>query len=69
MNIVLLRELDWVSHATVVLRDYRAKHLLAILKVTLGPTARGGLNTGKSGLATAHSATHSEVPLDVQVQA
>ena len=47
MNIILLRELDWVAQTTVVLRDYRAKHLLSILKVTPGQTVRVGLINGK----------------------
>ena len=68
MNIVLLRELDWVAHTTVVLRDYRAKHLLTILKVTPRQTVRVGLINGKSGLATVVSVTNTEVSLEVELQ-
>ncbi len=68
MNIVLLRELDWVAHTTVVLRDYRAKHLLSILKVIPGQTVRVGLINGKSGLATVVSVSNSEVSLEVELR-
>ena len=51
MNIVLLRENDWTDGNTVRLADYRAYHLINVIKVEINQTLRVGLINGNRGSA------------------
>ena len=65
MNIVLLRENDWITSNTVKLTDYRARHLINIIKVEVCQTVRVGLINGDRGTATVVQLRDSEVELEV----
>jgi 16S rRNA (uracil1498-N3)-methyltransferase len=49
MNLVLLRDEDWLDHNLVVLRDHRADHLRQLLKVEVGDSVRVGRIGGLRG--------------------
>ena len=49
MNLVLLRDEDWLDHNLVVLRDHRADHLRQLLKVEVGDSVRVGQIGGLRG--------------------
>mgnify|MGYP001321417411 FL=1 len=65
MNIVLLRENDWINASTVRLTDYRARHLIRVLKVVANQTLRVGLINGDRGLGTVTKVTGEGVELEV----
>ena len=65
MNIVLLRENDWINANTVRLTDYRARHLITVLKVVTNQTLRVGLINGNRGLSTVTQVTGEGVELEV----
>ena len=65
MNIVLLRENDWINANTVKLTDYRARHLITVLKVVASQTLRVGLINGDRGLGTVTRVTGEGVELEV----
>ena len=49
MNLVLLRDEDWIDHDVVLLRDHRADHLRDLLKVAVGDSVRVGRMGGLRG--------------------
>jgi 16S rRNA U1498 N3-methylase RsmE len=49
MNLVLLRQGDWIDADRVLLRDQRAGHIRAVLKARVGDTLRVGLLGGLVG--------------------
>lgn len=49
MNLVLLRDEDWLDHNLVVLHDHRADHLRQLLKVEVGDSVRVGQIGGLRG--------------------
>lgn len=49
MNLVLLRQGDWIDADRVLLRDHRAGHIRAVLKARVGDTLRVGLLGGLCG--------------------
>ena len=65
MNIVLLRENDWINANTVKLTDYRARHLITVLKVVANQTLRVGLINGDRGLGTVTQVSDKGVELEV----
>jgi RsmE family RNA methyltransferase len=65
MNIVLLRENDWINANTVKLTDYRARHLITVLKVFANQTLRVGLINGDRGLGTVTQVSDKGVELEV----
>ena len=46
MNIVLLRENDWTDGNIVILADYRAYHLINVIKVEINRRFGSVLSTG-----------------------
>ena len=67
MNIVLLREQDWVTNSTVKLTDYRAYHLINVIKVEVNQTLRVGLLDGDRGSATVTKFSDNTVKLEVEL--
>lgn len=67
MNIILLREHDWINDKTVRLTDYRAHHLINIIKANMGQTLRVGLINGDRGSAKVSQLTESTVELEVML--
>jgi 16S rRNA (uracil1498-N3)-methyltransferase len=49
MNLVLLRQGDWIDGDVVVLRDHRAVHIRKVLKAQVGDSLRVGLLGGLCG--------------------
>jgi 16S rRNA U1498 N3-methylase RsmE len=66
MNIILLRESDWSDVGSVRLSDYRAHHIINILKPELGQSLRIGLVNGNKGSGTVTAMDQTEVQLDVR---
>ncbi len=67
MNIVLLKEPDWIDARSVRLDDHRAEHLARILKVTLGQTVRVGLINGDKGIGRITAVGNDTITLDVDL--
>lgn len=67
MNIILLRKRDWINDTTVRLSDYRAHHLINIIKVQVSQTLRVGLINGDRGSARVTQLTESAVELEVML--
>ena len=67
MNIILLRESDWTDSGSVCLSDYRARHIINILKPELGQSLRIGLVNGNKGSGTVTAMDQTEVQLDVEL--
>ena len=67
MNIILLRESDWTDVGSVRLSDYRAHHIISILKPELGQSLRIGLVNGNKGSGTVTAMDQTEVQLDVEL--
>ena len=67
MNIVLLKETDWIDARSVRLDDHRAEHLARILKVTLGQTVRVGLINGDKGIGRITAVGNDTITLDVDL--
>jgi len=67
MNIVLLREQDWGTNSTVKLTDYRAHHLINVIKVEINQTLRVGLLNGDLGSATVTQISDNTVELEVRL--
>lgn len=67
MNIILLREHDWINDKTVRLTDYRAHHLINIIKADMGQTLRVGLVNGDRGSAKVSQLTENAVELEVML--
>ena len=65
MNIVLLRENDWTDGNTVRLADYRAFHLINVIKVEINQTLRVGLINGNRGSANVKQLGENVVELEV----
>ena len=65
MNIVLLRENDWTGGNTVRLADYRAYHLINVIKVEINQTLRVGLINGNRGSANVKQLGENVVELEV----
>ena len=65
MNIVLLRESDWTNGSTARLADYRAHHLINVIKVEINQTLRVGLVNGNRGSATVTQLAENTVELNV----
>ena len=65
MNIVLLRENDWTDGNTVRLADYRAYHLINVIKVEINQTLRVGLINGNRGSANVKQLGENVVELEV----
>ena len=65
MNIVLLRENDWTDGNTVRLADYRAYHLINVIKVEINQTLRVGLINGNRGSANVKQLGENMVELEV----
>ena len=65
MNIVLLRENDWTDGNTVRLFDYRAYHLINVIKVEINQTLRVGLINGNRGSAIVKQLGENMVELEV----
>ena len=65
MNIVLLRENDWTDGNTVSLADYRAYHLINVIKVEINQTLRVGLINGNRGSAIVKQLGENTVELEV----
>ena len=65
MNIVLLRESDWTNGSTARLADYRAYHLINVIKVEINQTLRVGLVNGNRGSATVTQLAENTVELNV----
>jgi 16S rRNA (uracil1498-N3)-methyltransferase len=65
MNIVLLRENDWTSGNTVRLADYRAYHLINVIKVEINQPLRVGLINGHRGSAIVRQVAENTVELEV----
>ena len=55
MNIVLLRENDWTDGNTVRLADYRAYHLINVIKVEINRRFGSDLSTGIVAQRTSNS--------------
>ena len=67
MNIVLLRENDWTDGNTVRLTDYRAYHLINVIKVEINQTLRVGLINGNRGSANVKQLGENVVELEVML--
>lgn len=67
MNIVLLREHDWITNNTVRLTDYRAHHLINVIKVEANQPLRVGLINGDRGSATVTQLSNNTVELEVML--
>ena len=65
MNIVLLRENDWTAGNTVRLTDYRAYHLINVIKVEMNQALRVGLINGHRGSAIVKQLGENTVELEV----
>ena len=65
MNIVLLRENDWTDGNIVILADYRAYHLINVIKVEINQTLRVGLINGNRGSAIVKQLGENMVELEV----
>ena len=65
MNIVLLRENDWTAGNTVRLTDYRAYHLINVIKVEMNQALRVGLINGHRGSAIVKQLGENAVELEV----
>ena len=65
MNIVLLRENDWINGNIVRLVDYRAHHLINVIKVEINQTLRVGLINGHRGSANVKHLGENMVELEV----
>jgi len=65
MNIVLLRENDWTNGNIVRLVDYRAHHLINVIKVEINQTLRVGLINGHRGSANVKHLGENMVELEV----
>ena len=59
MNIVLLRENDRTDGNTVRLADYRAYHLINVIKVEINQTLRVGLINGIVAQRTSNNSTRT----------
>lgn len=67
MNIVLLREHDWITNNTVRLTDYRAHHLINVINVEANQPLRVGLINGDRGSATVTQLSNNTVELEVML--
>jgi RsmE family RNA methyltransferase len=67
MNLVLLRDEDWIDLDRVVLRDHRADHLRSLLKLQLGDAVRVGRLGGLRGEGVVREMGADGVQLEVQL--
>jgi 16S rRNA (uracil1498-N3)-methyltransferase len=67
MNIVLLRNDDWIDGQCAVLRDRRAVHIRSVLKAQIGDSIRVGLLGGDCGRAVIEALDEQAVTLSVQL--
>lgn len=67
MNIILLREHDWITNNTVRLTDYRAHHLINVINVEVNQPLRVGLINGDRGSANVTQLSSSTVELEVML--
>ena len=67
MNIVLLRESDWIAEGIAVVRDRRAGHIRAVLKARVGERLRVGLLGGLCGQALIEAVEPDGVRLRVEL--
>ena len=66
MNLLILRPSDALANGVITLNDYRAEHLIKIIKVALGSRIQvGGLN-GNTGTATVTAIDGKTVTLQVE---
>lgn len=65
MNIILLRETDWIADQVAVLRDRRAVHLREVLQAQVGDSVRVGLLGGPCGQAVVEALEPDGVRLRV----
>jgi len=67
MNLVLLREADWIDAQSVLLRDRRAVHLREVLGASVGDVIRVGLLGGAWGQGCVEAIAPGEVQLTVSL--
>jgi len=67
MNIVLLRQTDWIADAIAVVRDHRAVHMREVLRAQVGDSLRVGLLGGLCGQGVIEALDPSGVRLHVQL--
>ena len=63
MNLLLLRESDAINNAQTVLNDYRAEHIIKVLKLPVNHTLTIGAINGKVGTATILAIANNSVTL------
>ncbi len=63
MNLLLLRHNEIASNGTVTLNDYRAEHILKVLKMTQGQTLTIGQMNGLIGTGVIQDVSHASVTL------
>lgn len=67
MNLILLRESDWINGNTVRITDYRAHHLITVIKVTVEQSLRVGLINGDRGSGTVTEINEKAITLEVSL--
>ena len=67
MNIVLLRQTDWIADAIAEVRDHRAVHIREVLRAQVGDSLRVGLLGGHCGQGVIEALDPSGVRLHVQL--
>lgn len=67
MNIILLRENDWTGSQSVRLTDYRAQHIITVIRPEVGQTLRVGQLNGNKGIGTVITIDQAEVLLEVEL--
>ena len=67
MNIILLRQDDWIDGDRVLLRDHRASHIRDILKSEVGDVVRVGLLAGRQGEGLIEAIETDAVRLSVRL--
>lgn len=65
MNLLLLRTSDQVTDGSITLDDYRAEHLLTVLKVSIGSRIQVGKLNGNTGTATITAIVDKTVSLQL----
>jgi RsmE family RNA methyltransferase len=67
MNIVLLREPDWIDAQVAVVHDHRATHIRNVLKAQVGDSLRVGQLGGNCGQGVIEALDEQSVRLSVQL--